>query len=71
VLESLPWGCRFRRAGRLTNSATSQARSLALNWPTPKIYIPSICDLLEHVKGPKLQDLHDTGQQQDIREEAL
>ena len=34
-----------------------------------------ICELPEHLKGaspvdPKLQDLHDTGQQQDILEES-
>ena len=41
-----------REGYRLTSSAAIQARSRALSFPNPKIYI--ICELLEHVKGPVL-----------------
>jgi len=57
----------IRDSQGLTNSATSQAQIQGSELAHPKIYI--ICEQLGQVKGSvllsKLQDLHDTGQQQD------
>jgi hypothetical protein len=61
MLESLPWWCGCGRAGDITSLATIQGFELA-----PSIHPTS--ELLEHMKihvvDPKLQDLHQTGQQQ-------
>ena len=53
VLESWPWWCGCRRAGRLTNSATTQAQIQGFELAHPNIY--PIYELLECVKVPVLQ----------------
>ena len=53
VLESSPWWCGCRRAGRLTNSATTQAQIQGFELAHPNIY--PIYELLECMKGPVLQ----------------
>jgi hypothetical protein len=68
--ENWPWWHGHRRAGWLTNSAATKAQIQGFKLSHPNIY--PIDELLDHVKGSvlqidqKLQDLHDTGQQQDI-----
>ena len=53
VLESSPWWCGCRRAGRLTNSATIQAQIQGFELAHPNIY--PIYELLECMKGLVLQ----------------
>jgi hypothetical protein len=69
VLESLPWQCGYGRAGGVSSSLPPRPRSRA----HPKIYL--IYELSKGMKragstDPKLQDLHDTGHQQDNRKET-
>lgn len=52
VLKSPPWWSEHRRAGRLTNSATSQAQTQSLDLAHSSIYLTS--DLLEHMRTPVL-----------------
>lgn len=52
-LESSPWWCECRRAGRLTNSASNQAQIQGYDLAHPKIYL--IRELLEHMKGSVLK----------------
>lgn len=47
VLESRPWRCKCRRAGRLTSSAIPRHRSKAL---LVHLNIYPIDELLEHMK---------------------
>lgn len=61
-----------RKAVGLTNTDTSQVQIQGSEMANPNIY--PIDELLKCMKGPvlqiqKLQDLHDTGQQQNIQEE--
>ena len=53
VRESSSWLCGFWRAGRVTNSAPTQARIQGFELAHLKIY--PIYELLEHVKGLILQ----------------
>ena len=71
VLESwaLWWG--QRRAGKLKSSGNTQAQIQGSEMVHLKIHIT--CEWLGGMKGPavpKLQDFHDTGQQQGNWEEA-
>jgi hypothetical protein len=54
VLESLPRWHRYRRAGRLINSATTQAKIQGFKLAHPNIY--PICELLKPMKGTVLQN---------------
>jgi hypothetical protein len=47
--ENWPWQCGYRRASRLTNSATIQAQIQGFELAHPNIY--SIYELLKHLKG--------------------
>lgn len=66
--------CVCRRAGELNSSGNSQAQ--IWGFELAHLNLSSIDELLECMKVPagstdlKLQDLHDIGQQQDIREES-
>lgn len=64
-LESLPWWCGCRRAGGLTNPATTHAQIQGSEVAHPNIYL--IFAVLEHMKtnstDAKLQEPHDTEQQ--------
>ena len=53
VMESWPWWRGHGRAGKLTNSATTQVLIQAFELAHPNIY--PISELLEHVKGLVLQ----------------
>ena len=53
VLEISPWCCVYRRAGRLTNSATTQGQIQGFELVHPNIY--PIYELLEVVKVPFLK----------------
>ena len=53
VLETFPWWCGCRRAGRLISSATTQAQIQVFELAHPSIY--PIYELLECVKGFVLQ----------------
>ena len=64
---------QVQKSGQADSSATTQAQIQGFELAHPKIYI--IHELLEHMKGPVLmiqscRDLHDTGQQEDNREES-
>jgi hypothetical protein len=52
-MESWPWWRGHGRAGKLTNSATTQVLIQAFELAHPNIY--PISELLEHVKGLVLQ----------------
>lgn len=68
MLKSSPWWYRHKRAGKLINSATPQAQNQGFGLAHPNIH--PIYGLLKCMKGWVLQDLHDTAQQQAIREES-
>ena len=51
-----------------TNPTAAQAQTQGSNLACPSIH--PICGLLEHVKGPDMQGLHNTGQQQDVQKES-
>lgn len=66
------WRWQWGKAGRLTNPATSQGLEPEL-WVGPPQYPPhrwtaGACEVVGPA-GLKLQNLHDTRQQQDIQEE--
>ena len=67
-------GHKSRRAICLANSDIFQTQIWDFELAQPNIY--SINELMEYMKGPasptnpKLQDLHGTGQEQDIWEES-
>lgn len=73
VLESRPWRCKCWRAGKVTSSATTQAQIQDSELSHPNIYLhlwtARACEGFG-TADPKLQDLHDTGQQQEIWEES-
>ena len=52
---------------QVINSATTQAQIQGLELTRPNSY--PVYEPLEHTKGLVLQDLRDTGQQQDIQDE--
>ena len=53
-LESWPWWCECGRAGRLTNSATTQAQIQGFELAQPST--DPICELLKHEKELLLQN---------------
>jgi hypothetical protein len=53
-LENWPWWYECRRAGKLTNSAPTQAQIRGFELAHPNIY--PICELQECVKGQVLQN---------------
>lgn len=53
VLDSWPWRCRCRRAGRLIIPNPTQVQIQIFELTHANIYL--ICELLEGVKGPALQ----------------
>ena len=53
VLESPPWWCGCRRAGRLTSSAITQAQIQGFKMVHPNIYPTD--ELPEYMKEPVLQ----------------
>jgi hypothetical protein len=68
VLESLSWWCRHRWADGLTNSVITQAQ---IQWHELNYHLWTAGVHEEaSFRDPKLQDLYDTGQQQDIWEES-
>jgi hypothetical protein len=69
VLEHWLWWCGCKRAGRMTNSATTQVQIWGFELTHANNY--PIYELLENLKGQIMQELYDTGQQRDILEESM
>jgi hypothetical protein len=62
---------KSRRVSGLTSSATAQAQTQGFELAHPNIYpINELMECMKEPTDPKLQALHDTGQQQDLQEES-
>ena len=59
------WGHDSQKGSGLTSTYTSQTQIQGLNWPTQ--HLPHSWTAGVHEASPKLQDLHDTGQQEYIQ----